>query len=201
MDIPSSTCTAFDGSRRLASGSLREVTLAAKAFLAGGVGGPLLVFDDETGSVLDLDLRDGAEEALGPLPSPEMVPSPGESKGRGRPRLGVVAREVTLLPRHWEWLNAQPGGASVSLRKLVEAARQAGAPGERRRLAQERTYRFMSALAGDAPGYEEALRALYAGNRAAFETRSAPWPADVREHAWKLAQGAFDAASDKDVDS
>ncbi|MBI1751261.1 MAG: DUF2239 family protein [Acidobacteria bacterium] len=196
MDIPSRSCTAFGDSRRLASGPLREVILAAKAFLAGGVGGSLLVFDDETGSVLDLDLRDGAEEGLGQLPILETVPPSGEPRGRGRPRLGVVAREVTLLPRHWEWLNAQPGGASVSLRKLVEAARKAAVPGERRRLAQERTYRFMSALAGDEPGYEEALRALYAGDRAAFEARSAPWLPDVREHAWKLAQGAFDAASD-----
>lgn len=193
MDTPSlSPCTAFDGSCRLVSGTLQEVALVLKAHLAGGGGGTPLVFDDETGSVLDLDLRGEVEEVLGRLPAPETAPPSGELRGRGRPRLGVVAREVTLLPRHWEWLNAQPGGASVSLRKLVEAARKASAPAERRRLAQERTYRFMSAMAGDEPGYEEALRALYAGDRAAFEARSASWPADVRQYAWKLAQGALE---------
>jgi hypothetical protein len=108
-------------------------------------------------------------------------------RGRGRPRLGVVAREVTLLPRHWEWLNAQPGGASVALRKLVEAGmRDRGA---QERAMREAAYRFMSALAGDMPGFEEATRALFAGDAPGMAERMAPWPADIREHALRLAFG------------
>ena len=93
----------------------------------------------------------------------------GTPRGRGRPKLGVVAREVTLLPRHWDWLNSQSGGASVALRKLVEAARLAGDDKDRTRHAQEAAYRFMTALAGNLPGYEEATRALYAADPARFD--------------------------------
>ena len=112
----------------------------------------------------------------------------------GRPRLGVVAREVTLLPRHWEWLSAQPGGASVALRKLVEEARRVKAPEDRRREAQESAYRFMTVMAGNEPGFEEALRALYSEDRERFEMYSAAWPKDVREHARELAGAAFSGA-------
>ena len=114
------------------------------------------------------------------------------ARGPGRPKLGVVAREVTLLPRHWEWLNAQPGGASVALRKLVDAARVTHADNDRRRLAQQSADRFMSALAGNEPGYEEAARALYAGDRDRFERSMVAWPADVRDYAVQLASAAFD---------
>lgn len=198
LDRSLTLCTAFDGPRRIASGPLGQVAVAAKARVdggqvggvAGGVAPSVLVFDDETGRVIDLDLRGTPEDVVARLGGPqEQAEKP---RGRGRPRLGVVPREVTLLPRHWEWLSVQPGGASVALRKLVEEARRTGTAGERRRLAQERAYRFMAALAGDAPGYEEALRALYAGNAAAFETHIQPWPVDVREHARKLAQAAFE---------
>ncbi len=78
---------------------------------------------------------------------------PAEPRGRGRPKLGVVAREVTLLPRHWDWLNAQPGGASVALRKLVEQARRANGDADRARAAREAAYHFMSAMAGDLPAF------------------------------------------------
>ncbi|WP_322103752.1 DUF2239 family protein [Paraburkholderia sp. J41] len=113
-------------------------------------------------------------------------------RGRGRPKLGVVAREVTLLPRHWDWLAAQPGGASVVLRRLVDGARHASEARERRRLAQEAAHRFMTALAGNLPDYENALRALYAGERARFETSMAAWPEGVREYARELAADAFE---------
>jgi hypothetical protein len=168
-------CTAFCGVRRIASGELHEVT----AFAAPGV----LVFDDETGEVVDLDPRDAG------IPEPETPRKPG------RPKLGVVAHEVTLLPRHWEWLYSQPGGASVALRKLVEQARRVNADKDRVRAAQEAAYRFMSAMAGNEPGYEEALRALFAGKRGGFEEQIAGWPIDVRDHAKKLAAPAFPAGS------
>lgn len=184
LQIP---CTAFDGSRRLASGPLQAVALAVKARLEADAAASVLVFDDETGRVVDLDTRGTPEQVLARLTPAKAE----ETRGRGRPKLGVVPREVTLLPRHWDWLNAQPGGASVTLRKLVEAARRTGSAEESRRRAQERAYRFMSALAGDEPGYEEALRALYAADEAAFLARTQAWPPDVRDHARALAASAF----------
>jgi len=111
----------------------------------------------------------------------------------GRPKLGVVAREVTLLPRHWEWLAAQPGGASVALRKLVEHALRENRGADRQRQSRDASYKFMTALAGDQPGFEEAIRALYAGNRGQFDQHVDGWPADVRAHAKKMASASFDA--------
>ena len=153
----------------------------------------LLIFDDVSGASMDFDLRGTPEDILArlaPEGTPEQQPEP--ARGPGRPKLGVVAREVTLLPRHWDWLNAQPGGASVALRKLVDAARVTHAGADRRRLAQQSADRFMSALAGNEPGYEEAARALYAGDRARFDQSMVAWPADVRDHALRLAAAAFD---------
>ncbi|MDB6072617.1 MAG: hypothetical protein JWO89_257, partial [Verrucomicrobiaceae bacterium] len=124
-------------------------------------------------------------------PSPELEAE--GPRGRGRPKLGVTAREVTLLPRHWEWLNLQPGGASVALRKLVEKARTANEGRDRVRLAQEVCYRFMSAMAGDKPGFEEASRALFAGNAAGFAEQTKAWPEGVRDHVQRLAAGAWEA--------
>jgi hypothetical protein len=117
--------------------------------------------------------------------------APAAPRGRGRPKLGVVAREVTLLPRHWTWLNAQPGGASVALRKLVEAARRGNGDGDRRRAGQEAVYRFMHAIAGDQPGFEAAARALFAGDLGKLEDAIADWPQDIREHATMLAARAL----------
>jgi hypothetical protein len=170
-DLSANVYTGFDGHRRLTSGPLAAVNLAAKRALAGGARGPVLIFDDATGRSHDIDMRDTAPEP----------------RSRGRPKLGVIAREVTLLPRHWEWLADQPGGASVALRKLVEQARRASAGQELRRLAQERAYHFMSAIAGDLPGFEEATRALFANDLARFAELLQSWPHDVRTHAIKLA--------------
>jgi len=179
-DAPS-TCTLFAGERRLVAGPLSLV--AAAALAAPQDEGPVLVFDDATGRVVDLDLRGGAADVAAryaPAASP---------RARGRPRLGVAAREVTLLPRQWEWLAAQPGGASATLRKLVEAARRdvAGRTEAERKARQEAAYQFMAAMAGDLPGYEAALRALFADDRAGVETHTGNWPADVRDQALKLA--------------
>jgi hypothetical protein len=188
-------CIAFDGHRRLAAGPLHEVALAVKSATESGVTG-LFIYDDATGRVIDLDTRGTAEEVVAQLaqrvaPAPRSDGEPdltaGELRGRGRPRLGVVAREVTLLPRHWDWLNTQPGGASVALRKLVEEARRTSGDRDRTRAAQEAAYRFMSAIAGDLPGFEEAARALFAYDRRRFGDLVAGWPEDVRDHAIKLA--------------
>src|SRR5579863_6549713 len=108
-------------------------------------------------------------------------------RGRGRPKLGVVAREVTLLPRHWDWLASQPGGASVALRKLVEEARRANGDRDRHRAARDAAYHFMSAMAGNFNGFEEASRALFADDRGRFGELIAAWPDDIRDHIVALA--------------
>ena len=121
------------------------------------------------------------------MPEASAVPAP---RGPGRPKLGVVPREVTLLPRHWDWLGSQPGGASVSLRKLVEKALRASAEPDRLREATESAYRFMHALAGNEAGFEEASRALFAGELARLQAEVANWPPEVRSHLLDLASRA-----------
>ncbi|MDR8731986.1 DUF2239 family protein [Burkholderia pseudomultivorans] len=195
--VPS--CTAFDGHRRLASGPPATVALAVKRVAGDGMAGTVLIFDDATGRSIDLDLRGTVDEVRARYaPPPDDADAAGiavdpavasEQRGRGRPKLGVVSREVTLLPRHWEWLAAQPGGASVALRKLVEDARRTHAAADRRRDAQARAYHFMSALAGDLPGFEEAARMLYANDLVRMAELIAGWPDDVRDHALALARG------------
>lgn len=187
---------AFEGDRAIASGNLREVVSAAKEALDRHKQASILIFDGITGGPIDIDFRGTIEAVLARLPKTPIAPmvddtAPSAPRGPGRPKLGVVAREVTLLPRHWEWLNAQRGGASVALRKLVDEARRSGDEGTRMRQAQEAAYRFMSAMAGDKPKYEEAIRALFAGDAARFEKLIAEWPVDVRRHCYRLAETAF----------
>jgi hypothetical protein len=188
-------CTAFEGSRRIASGELPQVVLKAKAVMDRGERAPVLIFDDATSELIEVDLRGTARDVQKRLaaPTPAAQPTEEEVRGPGRPRLGVVAREVTLLPKHWEWLNSQPGGASVALRKLVEEARRVNATKDRVRIAQEAAYRFMSAMAGNEAGFEEAARALFAGKPDRFEEHTESWPIDIRDHARRLAAGAFGA--------
>jgi hypothetical protein len=164
------TYTAFAQEMWVASGSRAEIVAALEAMPDLPRADDLLVFDDEDGRQIDFDPRE--------------TPEPEAPRGRGRPSLGVVAREVTLLPRHWDWLNEQPGGASSALRKLVDAARKVEGDGAARRNA---AYRFLTVMAGDRPGYEEAIRALYAGDRPRFEAQAGSWPRAIRDHAIGLA--------------
>ena len=192
MFHPSMRCTAFTGSSRIASGELRHVALKAKQAFDAGMS--VLVFEDASGRVVELPLELPAADLLKRLAEPVVATAAKDApapRGPGRPKLGVVAREVTLLPRHWDWLAAQPGGASVALRKLVEDARKVSVDDDRRRAAQEAAYRFIQAIAGDQAGYEDAARALFAGDIGKFEEHSATWPDDVREHAALLAADAF----------
>ncbi|WNZ64228.1 DUF2239 family protein [Myxococcus sp. MxC21-1] len=192
MTTPSTTWTAFAGQRLIASGPPADVILAARRALDTGESAPLLLFDDTTGRTVDFHLRGSREELLARLqPAPAPTEEDSGPRSPGRPRLGVVAREVTLLPRHWEWLATQPGGASVALRKLVEAARASSGDTDRRRQAQVAADRFMTTMAGNLPGYEEAARALYAGHRARFNQWTRSWPDDLRNHARRLAAPAF----------
>ncbi len=177
--------TAFKGERLLASGSFESVALAAKAALAAGDHVPVLLFDDITGRQVEIDHRSGT------IASAAESPVMAERKGPGRPKLGVVAREITLLPRHWEWLACQPGGASVAIRKLVDQARNANAETDRMRAAREAADRFMLAMLGNQPGCEEASRALYAGEGERFQALTENWPADLRDYLRRLAAPAF----------
>ena len=194
MSTPSLRCTAFSGPQRIASGELRHVAMKAKQAFDLHPDRPVLVFDDADGRTVEVPLELPAADLLRLLAQPHLAASTDAApvpRKPGRPKLGVVAREITLLPRHWDWLAAQPGGASVALRRLVEDARKVSAGEDRRRAAQEATFRFMQAMAGDAPGFEEASRALFAGDVARFEEQVAIWADDVRDHAAWLATDAF----------
>ena len=212
LDTP---CTAFEGGQCIASGALKDVAPRAKAAvdLAASSTAPLpvLVFSDASSETIELDWRGTPEvfsvrlaqlaAALDAVAEPDTntsdgwadaVPADAEApRGPGRPKLGVVAREVTLLPRHWEWLASQPGGASVALRKLVEVARRDSVATDRVRRCSAAGYKFMATMAGHEPAFEEASRALFAGDRAGFEARIAGWPADVQNHLKKILADAF----------
>jgi len=177
-------CTAFEGERRLAAGALGAVIAAARAALKRQPAASILIFDDATGKVIDL-----------PAPGAEMVPPDGdagdaEPRGRGRPKLGVIAKEVTLMPQHWEWLAQQPGGASATLRRLVHSARAGALAARDPSVNHAAAYRFMAAMAGNLPRFEEATRALFAGRYDELESQTSGWPEDIRAHAMKLACGA-----------
>ncbi len=196
MDHPSAlTWIAFNRTKCIAMGTPLEVAAKAKAWVARHAQPSLLIFDATTSQPVELDLRGTRAAVLArlPIPAPAAAARPGErtptdARRPGRPRLGVVAREVTLMPRHWEWLAGQSGGASVALRKLVEQASRSSQRADALRAACESAYRFMSAMAGDEPGFEEAARALFHGNIEAASQHMAPWPADVRKHAVRLLE-------------
>lgn len=191
------THSAFVGHQLLASGDLQRVAAAAFRTLAVDPDASILVFSDATGRPVDLDLRGTEDEVAARYaqPAAEAAATTGDSgaaRTRGRPRLGVVSREVTLLPEHWGWLATQPGGASVTLRKLVLRAMRASADQDASRHARDRTYAFMAALAGDFPGFEEATRALFARDLKRLAALIAGWPPDVRKHVAALLQPAGD---------
>jgi uncharacterized protein len=197
METAPPTVTAFAGFTRLAAGLPADVAVAVQRAQSERPDVGVLVFDNTRGSVVDLDLRGDAAAVRRRYASArtddtkaEAGEGPAAKRGRGRTRLGVVSREVTLLPRHWDWLATQPGGASAALRRLVEDARRARRDTDAARAAREAAYRVMSALGGDLPNFEEASRALFAGDRPGFETRVSDWPADVREYLLELAYSA-----------
>lgn len=202
-------CTAFDGERLLASGSLDAVTLAVRHAVDEGTVGPVLVFDDQSGRQVDIDLSPlgagGDATASAGSMRDDSTPrrrssrierlAPALPRGPGRPKLGVVAREITLLPRHWEWLAAQPSGASATLRRLVEEARRSGDGKARQREAEEAVDRFMQSMTGNYAGHEEASRAFWRNERENFDAATAAWPRDVRDYLRQLAATAWDLRS------
>ncbi|MEK4264017.1 MULTISPECIES: DUF2239 family protein [unclassified Paenibacillus] len=195
-DQTSVYCTAFLGVRVVASGTLRHVVSTVKDDLDDRDLTQLLIFDDTTGKQIDVDFRGETNDVLlrlgeqfGDLSGTEMNHQP--TRRVGRPKLGVVSGEVTLLPQDWEWLKSQPGGSSVTLRRLVGEARRAGGEQSKIRESQEATYNFMTAMAGNFHQYEEALRALYAGDLDRFYHFIDDWTPDITNHIKKLASNAF----------
>ncbi len=194
------TCTAFKENQIVASGNLLKVAGKVKEIIDQDVQASILIFSDVTGEIVEVDFRGTKAEVLERLEKPsaggESVKSSVDTgrrsqRGPGRPRLGVVSREVTLLPRHWDWLNSQPGSASVTLRKLVEEARRVNSGKDKVRRSQEVTYRFISAMAGNFPRFEETTRALFAGDSERFNSLMSAWPIDIRNHARRLAEAIF----------
>jgi len=188
--METTTYAAFSGDRLIASGDLEQMLLRTKAFLDAGGDAGVLIFEDQTGRQVDFDFRGTPAEVVA-----QAAAASGTPRGVvGRPRLGVVSREVSLLPRHWEWLEGQPNGISAALRRLVDEARAREPGKEDVRRAKDAASRFMTAMAGDRRGYEEATRALFAGDREKFEQLVRRWPKDVREHVQRIAAGAFPGA-------
>ncbi len=180
--------TAFQHPRRIVAGELTHVAQAVIAALTLDATRAILILDDQTGHLIELDLRHGAEHSVAEYRTRTSPPDPPATRpGRGRPKLGVVAREVTLLPRHWDWLAGQPGGASAVLRRLVEEARRTGEGPDRVRRRRDATYRAMSVLAGDLPGFEEASRALFADDTARLDGILGDWPTDIAAYLRRLA--------------
>lgn len=196
--------TAFLGKDFLARGSVEKVVTAAKERLDAGTEERLAIFDDAEARIHDIDFRGSPEDVLARLGQHPLLSgrrSEGESggepkRGPGRPRLGVVSGEVTLLPRHWAWLRSRKGGASATIRRLVDEARRKASPGDRTRQTQEAAYRFMSDMAADLPGFEEASRALFSGRIGDFFEEIREWPADLRRYLEELLESAGQPQAD-----
>jgi len=176
------TYTAFAADRHIASGPLERVLRATTRSLEAGESATLLIFDDQTGEQVDFDLRGSADEVVA-----RALP-PRRQSAAGRPKLGIVSREVSLLPRHWEWLERQPTSISAGLRRLVDEARRREPGKQRARAARAAASRFMSAMAGNRPNYEEASRALFARDEARFLALIRRWPPDLRSHLTRMVQ-------------
>lgn len=194
------SCIAFNGHKQIAQGALPDVARAAKLALDAGIDGPLLVLDERDSRQVEIDFRGSVDGVLSRLTAPSSPAAPAEParRGPGRPKLGVVPREVTLMPRHWAWLSEQPGGASAVLRRLVEHSIRHGSAKEHARQAVESVDRFMRVMAGNETGYEEASRAFYRGDRERFGALTVTWAPDVRAHLQRLAAIAWDEQQDAD---
>lgn len=177
------TYSAFAGHRRVGAGTLEEMLRAVKAYLETG-GEPVLIFDDESGRQVDFDFSGSADDVV------TRATAAGTRTGPGRPKLGVVSREVSLLPRHWEWLEEQPNGISAALRRVIDDARKRESGAQRARRIRDAAAKFMWSAGGDLPGFEEAARALYARDYGRLAELTSAWPPDIRAHVEQLATRA-----------
>ena len=191
--MASSGYSAFSGNRLIAFGSLLDVVRASKAHVDAIEDPRLLIFEDRTGRQIDFDLSGTVADVLArAMPAPERI-------GPGRPKLGVVSREISLLPRHWEWLEAQQQGISAGLRRLVDEASKRNPREQRAKKGREALSKFMTTMAGNLANYEEANQALFASQNARFEELIAGWPEDIRAHLLRvLEESLTPAAGDED---
>jgi hypothetical protein len=205
-DYLTSHYIAFCGYTCIARAEIWGVVSAVKQASDGDSKDRLVVYDDQSSEVIELDLRGSADDVLARLAShpilaqrPEMETPPPEltpdgqrdgkkQSGPGRPKLGVVSREVSLLPRHWDWLSRQSGGASAALRRLVDEARKSNLEKDRLSEAQQAVHRFLWDMAGNLPSFEEVTRAFYAGDFEKVRLLIQDWPPDVRVHTKRLVQ-------------
>ena len=178
------TLTAFWRHQKIAHGTLSELLRQLQSAETGHE--TVFIFNDRSGKRLDIHIKGDIASTLAVYP--ELAESSG-LKSRGRPKLGVSAKEVTLLPRHWAWLATQPGGASATLRRLIDQARKTSVAADNKRQRHDRAYHFMYEIAGDLPDYEASLRALFADDEAAFTACIKNWPQDIRYYARWLAFG------------
>lgn len=193
---PDQLCAAFVGSNLIATGALAEVVHEVKRHHDANPNDLILIFDHKKSQPIEVDLRGSVEDVFARLEKQQKVIEPKTKvKKPGRPKLGVVSKEVTLLPRHWEWLAQQRGGASITLRRLVGEAMKAADPQAEQRSAQQSTYRLMTAVAGDLPNYEDAIRALFAAEKDDFFNIIADWPEGLRHHIVHISEVAFDSLS------
>ncbi len=192
---PQRIFTAFAGSQLIASGDIQTTLTATKHRIDAGETEPVLIFEDHTGAQIDFDWRGNVEDVLArlaehPLFAAQLGTEAGRS-GPGRPKLGVVSREVSLLPRHWEWLETQKGGISGALRRLVDEARKNEPPEVEEQRWRDAIGRFIWTMAGNLPGFEEASRSLFANDYPKFESQIEAWPKDIREHIQGLVRRAL----------
>jgi uncharacterized protein len=187
LDMESSTYSAFSGDTHVFSGELRPLLIHLKELLEADPQRALIIFEDESGRQVEFDFQGTVDDVLA-------REAPPPRTGPGRPKLGVVSREISLLPRHWEWLERQPSGISAALRRLVEEAMKRDPGRQRAQQARAATGRVMTTLAGNRENFEEALRALYAGDGARFRQLVRSWPADIKKHLLRIGEPSFTEA-------
>lgn len=186
------TYTAFEGLKKLVAGDLEKVLLAVKKRLKTHRDSSVLIFSDTTGKQMDFDLSGTEDDVIERHKIYTAKTAPSQS-AVGRPKLGVVPREISLLPIHWEWLNTQPGGASPTIRLLIdEKIKLESSDKMKIKKSQEVAYKFLSAIAGDLPNFEESIRYLYRSDRKKFIELTSDWQKDIAEHALSLAHEAFE---------
>lgn len=187
------TYAAFKKEKLIAEGDLKKVILKTKRELMRSPESAILIFSNETGKTMDFNFQGSENEVLSRLEvflEPKIEIDPKEKKV-GRPSLGVISREVSLLPKHWEWLACQSGGASAEIRRLVEKAMKQTQAASTVKMAQEKTFRFLNTIAGNFPNFEEAIRSLYRRDLNAFEQIIKFWPVDIKDHALHLSKHAW----------
>lgn len=191
------TYTAFEGPDRLFKGNLQDVVLKTKRRLGRAENSSILIFSDATGRTIEFNFHGSEKDVSRRLEMYVDQAGNKPSSGPGRPRLGVISREISLLPRHWEWLATQSGGASAAIRRLIEEAKKKSAARGSIKQLQERAYQFMTVIAGDLAGYEEALRALYRADRKHFLLKIQDWPCDIKNYLMELAEPVFEASGQR----